>query len=62
MIAVVSPAKNLDFKSQYEVSTTQPRLLECTAELIEVMRKKSTDEVKDLMSISKQLAGLNVHR
>jgi len=62
MIAVVSPAKNLDFKSQYDVSTTQPRLLECTAELIEVMRKKSTDEVKDLMSISKQLAGLNVHR
>ncbi|MEP1096408.1 MAG: peroxide stress protein YaaA [Cyclobacteriaceae bacterium] len=62
MIAVVSPAKNLDFKSQYNVRGTQPRLLERTAELIDVMRKKSTDEVKDLMSISKQLAGLNVHR
>lgn len=62
MIAVVSPAKNLDFKSKYDVQTTQPRLLECTGELIDVMRTKSVDEVKDLMSISKQLAGLNVHR
>lgn len=62
MIAVVSPAKNLDFKTPYETATTQPRLMECTTELIDVMRKKSVDEVKDLMSISKQLAGLNVHR
>lgn len=62
MIAVVSPAKNLDFKSKYDVKTTQPRLLECTSELIDVMRKKSVDEVSELMSISRQLAGLNVHR
>ena len=62
MIAVVSPAKNLDFKSEINVTGTQPRLMECTNELIDVMRKKSVDEVKDLMSISKQLAGLNVHR
>lgn len=62
MIAVVSPAKNLDFKTPYEAKPTQPRLMECTQELIQVLRKKSADEVKDLMSISKQLAGLNVHR
>ena len=62
MIAVVSPAKNLDFKTKHEVNTTQPRLLECTNQLIEVMRTKSVDDVKDLMSISRQLAGLNVHR
>lgn len=62
MIAVVSPAKNLDFKSKYDTLTTQPRLMECTNELIDVMRKKSVDEVSDLMSISRQLAGLNVHR
>ncbi|WP_421763883.1 peroxide stress protein YaaA [Ekhidna sp.] len=62
MIAVVSPAKNLDFKTPYQAKPTQPRLMECTQELIHVLRKKSTDEVKDLMSISKQLAGLNVHR
>ncbi|MEQ6168246.1 MULTISPECIES: peroxide stress protein YaaA [unclassified Ekhidna] len=62
MIAVVSPAKNLDFKTPYETNTTQPRLMECTKELIDVMRKKSVDEVSELMSISRQLAGLNVHR
>ncbi len=62
MIAVVSPAKNLDFKTKYDIPTTQPRLLECTNELIDVMRKRSVDDVKDLMSISRQLAGLNVHR
>ncbi|GAB4241099.1 MAG: peroxide stress protein YaaA [Ekhidna sp.] len=62
MIAVVSPAKNLDFKSEINTKGTQPRLMDCTNELIEVLRKKSVDEVKDLMSISKQLAGLNVHR
>lgn len=62
MIAVVSPAKNLDFKSEINVKGTQPRLMECTNELIDVLRKKSVDEVQELMSISKQLAGLNVHR
>lgn len=62
MIAVVSPAKNLDFKTKHEVPTTQPRLLECTTQLIDVMRTKNVDDVKELMSISKQLAGLNVHR
>lgn len=36
--------------------------MDCTNELIEVMRKKSVTEVSELMSISKQLAGLNVHR
>jgi len=62
MIAVISPAKNLDFKTKYDVPTTQPRLMERTTELIAIMRQKSVDEVKDLMSISRQLAGLNVHR
>lgn len=62
MIAIVSPAKNLDFKSEIHVKGTQPRLMECTNELIDVMRKKSADDLADLMSISKQLAGLNVHR
>ena len=62
MIAVVSPAKNLDFKSEINFQGTQPRLMENTNELIEVMRKKSVDDVSELMSISKQLAGLNVHR
>ena len=62
MIAVVSPAKSLDFETQHNVKPTQPRLLECTQELIQVLRKKSPDEVKELMSISDNLAVLNVNR
>ena len=62
MIAVVSPAKNLDFKSTYDIQPTLPRLMDRTFELIDVMRKKSIDDVTDLMGISRQLAGLNVHR
>lgn len=62
MIAVVSPAKSLDFETQHNVQPTQPRLLECTQELIQVLRKKSPDEVKELMSISDNLAVLNVNR
>ena len=62
MIAVVSPAKSLDFETPYDVKTTKPRLLDCTKELIEVLKKKSPDEVKKLMSISDNLAELNVER
>lgn len=62
MIAVVSPAKSLDFETNHQVSPTQPRLLECTNELIAVLRKKSPQEVKELMSISDNLAELNVSR
>lgn len=62
MIAVVSPAKNLDFKSEISFKGTQPRLMEHTNELIDVMRQRSVEDVSELMSISKQLAGLNVHR
>ena len=49
MIAPVSPAKNLDFKTHHQTSTTQPHLMECTQDLIHVLRKKSVDEVKDLL-------------
>ena len=62
MIAVVSPAKSLDFESPYDVEPTKPRLLGCTRELIDVLRTKSPDEVKDLMHISDKLAELNVER
>ncbi len=62
MIAVVSPAKSLDFESPYDIKPSKPRLLECTKELIDVLRKKSPEEVKQLMSISDNLAELNVKR
>ncbi|MEM9897672.1 MAG: peroxide stress protein YaaA, partial [Bacteroidota bacterium] len=62
MIAIVSPAKNLDFKTPYTTSVSQPRLMDCANELIDVLRNKSTEEVQDLMSLSEQLASLNVGR
>ncbi|MEM6641949.1 MAG: peroxide stress protein YaaA [Bacteroidota bacterium] len=62
MIAIVSPAKNLNFETPVHFEGTQPRLMECTSELIQVMRRKSPEEVSDLMSISSQLAELNVNR
>ena len=62
MIAVVSPAKSLDFETPCTVEATKPRLLECTSELISVLRTKSPREVKELMGISDNLAELNVSR
>lgn len=62
MIAVVSPAKSLDFETPFNVKPTQPRLLDCTNQLIDVLRKKSPNDIKELMSISDNLAELNVER
>ena len=62
MIIVVSPAKNLDFASRYDIQVTQPRLLECTHELITTLRKKSVKDIENLMGISTSLATLNVQR
>jgi uncharacterized protein len=62
MIAVVSPAKSLDFETPFDVKATKPRLLECTNELISVLKKKSPEDIKELMSISDNLAELNVSR
>ncbi len=62
MITVVSPAKNLNFETKHNVKTTKPRLMDCTIQLIDVMRKKTPEEVRKLMDISPKLAELNVER
>ena len=62
MIAVVSPAKSLDFETPFSVEPTQPRLLDSTNELIDVLRKKSPEDIQNLMSISDNLSELNVSR
>ena len=42
MLAVVSPAKNLDYESDLpELNVTQPRLLDNAEELVEVCRQLS---------------------
>ncbi|MBC7639384.1 MAG: peroxide stress protein YaaA [Rhodoferax sp.] len=63
MITLLSPAKSLDTASRLPTrKASQPRLLDRSVELIEVMRRKSPDEVAELMDISADLAELNVER
>lgn len=63
MIALLSPAKSLDYESPLPTRAhSQPRLLDRAEELIAIMRQKSVDEVAELMSISEDLAALNVQR
>ncbi|MEY2417821.1 MAG: uncharacterized protein QOG90_501 [Actinomycetota bacterium] len=63
MLILLSPAKSLDYDSKLPTRKfSQPRLLEHSVELIEVMRSKSVGEIADLMSISLELADLNARR
>jgi len=63
MIALLSPAKSLDYESKPPTrKASQPRMLDRAEELIGVMRTRTPDEVADLMSISLELAELNVRR
>jgi len=62
MISIISPAKTLDFESQYEVDFTQPRFPTQTERLVRVMRKKKEKHLQQLMSVSENIAKLNVDR
>jgi hypothetical protein len=63
MIVLLSPAKSLDYESKPPTRKfSQPRMLDRAEELIEVMRGRTPDEVADLMSISDDLAHLNMQR
>ncbi len=60
MLFVISPAKRLDFSpAAVEVVATRPRFDAETAELARVARDLSRADLKRLMSISDDLAGLN---
>lgn len=63
MLALLSPAKTLDFDPLVPPPKhTQPALLERSQALVEVSRKLKADDLMQLMGISKQLATLNVRR
>jgi len=63
MIIVISPAKALDYETPPTTSSfTQPDFLEHSAELIDILRERSPAQVAELMSLSDQLASLNVAR
>ncbi len=63
MITLLSPAKSLDYESALPTrKSSQPRMLDRAAQLIDVMRDRTPEEVAGLMDISDDLADLNVQR
>lgn len=63
MLMVISPAKTLDYTSPLATEKhSQPRFLEQSSQLIEILRELSPSELAKLMKLSDKLAGLNVAR
>lgn len=63
MILVISPAKALDFETPPVIDThTQPGFLDDAQTLIQILRQRTPAEIAGLMSLSDQLAALNVAR
>jgi len=63
MLMVISPAKTLDYDSTpITDQATQPRYLDDSQELIDVLKEKSPQDIAELMSLSDKLASLNVAR
>ncbi|MHA3083609.1 peroxide stress protein YaaA [Acinetobacter sp. ANC 5383] len=63
MLALISPAKTLDYGTALPSSNfTQPRLLDQSEQLIEVCRELSASQLASLMSVSEKIAQLNAAR
>ena len=63
MLALISPAKTLDYETALPTDTyTQPRLLQQSQQLIDVCRKLSATEIASLMTVSEKIANLNLGR
>ena len=62
MIAVISPAKTLDFETTYDVEGSEPRFPKETQRLVSTLRRKKEKDLQSMMSISEKIAQLNVER
>jgi cytoplasmic iron level regulating protein YaaA (DUF328/UPF0246 family) len=63
MLFLLSPAKSLDYDTPAgALPHTLPRFPAQSAELIGVLKKKSPQQIAELMTLSDNLAGLNVAR
>ena len=63
MLYLLSPAKSLDYETPAgDVPHTLPQFLTQSAELIEVLRPQSPQQIAELMDLSDALAALNVAR
>ncbi len=63
MLALLSPAKKLDFESELQTDTTsQPELLQDAKKLVKQARTLTSADLQSMMKISEKLADLNVQR
>ncbi len=62
MIVLLSPAKSLNFDPAKIKKHTTPRLLEESNVLVGTLKTKSASSIKKLMSVSDNIANLNVER
>ncbi|MGL1887656.1 MAG: peroxide stress protein YaaA [Reichenbachiella sp.] len=62
MIAVISPAKTLDFDQPLLEQSTKVRFPKETKELVSVLQQQSSQDLQQLMSVSENIADLNVAR
>jgi len=63
MLFLLSPAKALDYDTPAHVTShTQPLFTRQSAELIEVLKTQSPQQISQLMKLSDKLSGLNVAR
>ncbi len=62
LLAVISPAKTIDFSDNRADHFSQPRFEKETQALVNNLKKKRAPALMELMSISEQLGQLNVDR
>jgi cytoplasmic iron level regulating protein YaaA (DUF328/UPF0246 family) len=63
MIALISPSKDLNYKSEFPVASKDlPRLFDQSKIILEVIKKKKVKDLMKLMDISTKLAEENVRR
>lgn len=62
MLAIISPAKTLDFETPWKLDVTQPQFIYESQLLINQLQKLSPAEIGEMMSISEKLAILNAER
>lgn len=63
MLFLLSPAKSLDYDTPPHIAVhTQPLFKRQSAELIDLLKAKSPQEISTLMKLSDALSGLNVAR
>ena len=62
MITLISPAKTLDLSSTEISVYTTPEFQKETFELVSIMKKKTSDEIRQLMGVSENIATLNEKR